>query len=47
MTNEFNVFVGMDWANSKHDVCIQGAESTKRKFSVLTHSPESIDDWIQ
>ena len=46
MTNEFNVFVGMDWANCKHDVCVQGAESSKRKFSVLTHSPESIDDWI-
>jgi transposase len=47
MTNEFNVFVGMDWANCKHDVCVQGAESSNRKFSVLTHSPESIDDWIQ
>ena len=47
MTNEFNVFVGMDLANSKHDVCIQDVENTKRKFSVLTHSPESIDDWIK
>src|SRR6266436_4826968 len=42
----FAAFVGIDWADSKHDVCLQAAGSAKRECLILTHTPEAIDAWI-
>jgi transposase len=44
---EFAAFVGIDWADSKHDVCLQAADSTKRECFILTHTPEAIDAWVR
>jgi len=44
---EFAAFVGIDWADRKHDVCLQAAGSGKRERSVLPHRPESIAQWAQ
>ena len=44
---EFAAFVGLDWADAKHDVCIQAAGTTRREFGDLEHSPEAIDVWVQ
>lgn len=41
----FAAFIGIDWANAKHDVCLQPAGSDKRELSVLAHRPEDIDVW--
>ena len=35
----FTAFVGLDWAEAKHDVCIQAAGSERREFLVLEHTP--------
>lgn len=43
----FTAFVGIDWADRKHDVCLQAADSPKREFSVIPHQVESINDWAQ
>src|SRR4029450_10664647 len=40
---EFAAFIGLDWADSKHDVCLQAAGSAKREYFLLTHTPEAID----
>lgn len=45
--NEFSVFIGLDWANRKHDVCVQKKGETSRDFKVIAHSPEAIEQWIQ
>jgi transposase len=45
-TDEFAAFVGLDWADAKHDVCLQAAGSETREFSVLAHTPETIDEWV-
>ena len=42
----FAAFVGIDWADSKHDVCLQAAGSAKRECLILPHTPEAIDAWI-
>lgn len=44
-TKNFAAFIGIDWADKKHDVVmrINGDESVERL--VLDHRPESIDDW--
>lgn len=44
---EFSAHIGIDWADKKHDYCIQGAGKSSREFGVLTHSPDKINDWVQ
>jgi len=44
-TDEFAAFIGLDWADTKHDICLQVAGSDKREFKVLEHRPEVIDAW--
>jgi hypothetical protein len=44
---KFSIFVGLDWANKKHDVCVQVGDSAKRSFEVISHSPDSIDTWLK
>jgi len=42
----FVAFVGIDWADAQHDVCLQTADSTKREYFQLEHTPEAIDAWV-
>ena len=46
-TTEFTAHVGIDWADKKHDFCIQFVNQSTREFGVLTHSAEKTDDWVQ
>jgi transposase len=41
----FAAFVGIDWADLKHDVCLQQAGSDLRERSVLAHRPQMIERW--
>jgi hypothetical protein len=43
----FAAFVGLDWADAKHDICLQAAGTTRREFLRLAHRPEAIDAWVQ
>src|SRR6266705_5017875 len=43
----FAAFVGLDWADAKHDVCLQAAGTVQREFLRLEHSPEEINAWVQ
>jgi transposase len=43
----FAAFIGLDWADAKHDICLQAAGSEQREFLVLEHRPEAIDAWVQ
>ena len=43
----FTAFVGIDWADKKHDICVQSAGSDIREFSVIPHKVEMINDWAQ
>jgi transposase len=44
-TDEFAAFIGLDWADAKHDICMQVAGSDKRELKVLEHRPEVIEAW--
>src|ERR671936_1400401 len=44
--NAFAAFVGIDWADAKHDGCLQAAGSAKRECFQLEHTPEAIDAWV-
>jgi len=43
----YSVYVGIDWADSKHDVCIQPKFSDEREFAVIRHRAEAIDAWVK
>lgn len=44
-TQEFTAYIGLDWANAKHDVCIQGADSDRRDSGKFQHTAAHIDQW--
>ena len=43
----YSAYVGIDWADSKHDVCIQPKNSDTREFGVIRHRAEAIDAWVK
>lgn len=43
----FVAYVGIDWADTKHDICLQSAPDTRREFSCITHQVERIDEWAR
>ena len=43
----FTAFIGIDWADAKHDVCTQVAGEEQREFCCIEHKVEAIDDWAQ
>src|SRR5262249_33597143 len=44
-TLEFAAFIGLDWADAKHDICLQVAGSATRKWTPFAHWPEVIEAW--
>lgn len=41
----FAAFIGLDWADKKHDICLSLPGSTKRERSVVPHTPTAIREW--
>ncbi len=42
---EYAAFLGIDWADKKHDVCLSDTTTGKREAATLPHSPHEIDHW--
>ena len=42
---EFTAFVGLDWADAKHDICVQAAACEAREFDRFPHKVAAIDEW--
>lgn len=45
MTN-FAAFLGIDWANDKHDLCLLDATTGEKEFLQLAHKPEVLDAFL-
>ena len=45
--SEFTAIIGLDWADKKHDVCVQTMASGKRKTYQVQHKADKIDAWAQ
>ncbi|HVZ35972.1 MAG TPA: transposase, partial [Polyangiaceae bacterium] len=41
----FAAFIGIDWADKKHDICLVVAGNDKRERSVLEHRPAALRGW--
>jgi len=44
---EIAAFVGLDWADQKHVVSLQEADSDQRQRFTLDQTPEALQSWIQ
>ena len=45
--SEFAAFIGIDWADRKHDICLQVAGADTFELSVIEHRPTVIDAWAR
>ena len=45
--SDYVAFVGIDWADKKHDVCLQAVDSEQREFVVIPNKVERIEEWAQ
>ena len=43
--NEFAAYVGWDWADKKHDLCLVDAASGRKESSVIKNTPQAIEEW--
>jgi hypothetical protein len=44
---EFAAFIGIDWADRKHDVCLQVGETGKRERFIIEHRPKVLHAWAE
>jgi transposase len=44
---EIAAFIGLDWADQQHVVCLQEAGTTRRESLKLDQTPEGLQAWIQ
>ncbi len=43
----YAAFIGIDWADKKHDICLQVSGVEKRERLVLEHRPAAIQAWAE
>lgn len=43
---EFVAYVGIDWADRKHDICLYDVASGEHHNSVIGAQPQAIADWV-
>ena len=44
---EFAAFLGIDWADDKHDLCLLDAATHQKEFFRLAHTPEVLDEFLR
>ena len=45
--SKFTAFIGVDWADAKHDICLQPADGAKREFDSFPHRVDRIEQWAR
>jgi len=43
---KFAAFIGIDWADEKHDTCLAIPGSEKLERLQLEHAPEALNEWV-
>ena len=41
----YTAFIGIDWADTKHDICLQAANNDQREFDCIPHQVDQIEQW--
>jgi hypothetical protein len=45
--SQYTAVIGIDWADKKHDVCVQDMATGKRRASQVRHRAEDLDAWAR
>ena len=45
LNQHFTAYVGIDWADTKHDICLQVGDDNHRQFDCILHQVDRIDEW--
>ncbi len=45
--SQYTAIIGIDWADTKHDICVQATDSDAREFSRISHKVDQIDEWAE
>jgi transposase len=45
--SQFTAVIGIDWADKKHDVCVQDMATGRRRASQVRHRAEDLDEWAR
>jgi transposase len=43
---EFAAYIGLDWADQHHDICLQEAGSQQTEITRIEHQPETLVAWV-
>lgn len=43
----FAALIGLDWSDRKHDLCLVDAETGDHELSVISHTPEALNEWAR
>ncbi len=43
---EVVAYMGIDWADQQHVICLQAADSDQQETFVIEQKPEAIQEWI-
>jgi transposase len=46
MMNEYAAYLGIDWADTKHDLCLLDASTGEKTHLVIKHTPEAIAEYF-
>lgn len=46
-TNQFKAFVGLDWADQKHDISVVSSAGGDPVHQIITHTPEALNEWLR
>jgi len=45
--SQFTAIIGIDWADKKHDVCVQVTKTGQRQSYQIQHKAEQLDEWAR
>jgi transposase len=45
--SQFTAVIGIDWADKKHDICVQDMATGRRRASQVRHRAEDLDEWAR
>ena len=45
--SQYTAVIGIDWADKKHDICVQDMATGKRRASQVRHRAEDLDEWAR
>lgn len=45
-SNKFSAFVGLDWADQKHDISVVPSTGGDPVHQVIPHTPEALNEWV-